>query len=48
MTEKELEEALEKALEPIHEAHQVYLGKTMDVVKNAFEIGIEVGKQLRD
>jgi hypothetical protein len=46
MEEKQLVEALDKALEPIHLAHQEYLKKTMEAVKNAFEIGLEVGKSI--
>ena len=48
MTEKELIEALEKALEPMHQAHQEFLKTTMGVVRDAFEAGMEVGKELRD
>lgn len=47
MNEKKLVEALDKALEPIEKAHQEYLKKTMEAVKDAFEIGLAVGKLLK-
>ena len=48
MTEKELTEALEKVLDPMHEAHQEFLKTTMDIVHNAFTVGVDVGKALQD
>lgn len=48
MTEEELTNALEKVLEPMHEAHQEFLKTTMDIVNNAFNVGVEVGKALQD
>ena len=47
MEEKELIEALNKALEPIQSAHQEYLVKVMEAVKNALELGIDIGKSLK-
>lgn len=47
MDEKQLTEGLEKALEPIHQAHQDLLKKTIDCVQDAFLIGIEVGKKTK-
>lgn len=47
MNEEKLVEALDKALEPIRSAHQEYLTKVMEAVKDAFEIGIEVGRLLK-
>lgn len=46
VTEKELVDALNKALEPITKAHQDYFIVVMDTVKDAFELGLEIGKKL--
>jgi len=47
MNEKEIIDGLEKALEPMSKAHQDFLKQTMDIIKDAFEIGLEVGKKLK-
>ena len=46
MTEEQLTKSLEEALEPVHEAHQEFLKTMMDCVHNAFQVGVEVGKNI--
>lgn len=47
MTEKELTDALNKALEPVSKAHQEFLVTIMDVVKDAFFVGFEAGQKVK-